>query len=60
MYGYASWPLHGKLPLWGTAIAFVIFSVLMYKAIDVRDRAVRWFNTRRAAGSAPGALDFTT
>ena len=60
VYGYASWPLHGKLPLWGTAIAFVIFSVLMYKAIDVRDRAVRWFTARRAAGSAPGALDFTT
>jgi uncharacterized membrane protein len=60
VYGYASWPLHGRLPIWGTAIGVVVFSVLMYKALDVRDRAVRWFNTRGAAGQAPAALDFTS
>ena len=59
VYGYASWPVHGKLPLWGTAIAYVAFSVLMYKAIDVRDRTVRWFKMRGGAGS-PVAANFTT
>jgi len=60
VYGYASWLWHGRLPVWGTAIACVVFSLLMYKAIDVRDRAVRWFGTRGDAGPAPAALDFTT
>jgi uncharacterized membrane protein len=59
VYGYASWPVHGKLPLWGTAIAYVAFSVLMYKAIDVRDRTVRFFKTRGGAGS-PVPVNFTT
>ncbi len=59
VYGYATWPLHGRLPLWGTSIAYVVFAVLLYKALDVRDRTVRWFKTRGGAGS-PARLNFTT
>jgi hypothetical protein len=40
VYGYASWLWRGRLPLWGTALAFVAFSTLMYFAIDLRDALV--------------------
>jgi uncharacterized membrane protein len=46
VYGYASWMWRLRLPLWGTAIAFVLFSVLMYRAIGWRDRAVAWWRNR--------------
>jgi uncharacterized membrane protein len=43
VYGYASWGWRHRLPLWGTAIGFVVFSALMYRAIGWRDAAVtRW------------------
>jgi surface polysaccharide O-acyltransferase-like enzyme len=43
VYGYASWPLRRHLPLWGTAIAYVIFTLLMILAVRLRDRLVdRW------------------
>jgi uncharacterized membrane protein len=38
VYGYASWPWRGRLPLWGTAFAAVLFTVLMYGAVLLRDR----------------------
>jgi uncharacterized membrane protein len=38
VYGYASWPLRHRLPLWGTIGAFAGFSLLMYGAVVVRDR----------------------
>jgi len=41
VYGYATWPIRGRLPLWGTAIGFAIFCALMYGAIVLRDRLVR-------------------
>jgi hypothetical protein len=40
VYGYASWLWRHRLPLWGTAIAYVLFCVLMYRAIGWRDRLV--------------------
>ena len=43
VYGYASWLWWHRLPIWGTAIACALFCVLMYRAIDLRDRIVaRW------------------
>jgi uncharacterized membrane protein len=43
VYGYASWPLRRHLPLWGTAIAYVLFTLLMLLAVRLRDRLVdRW------------------
>lgn len=38
VYGYASWLWRRRLPLWGTATAYVAFSALMYGAILLRDR----------------------
>ena len=52
VYGYASWPWRHRLPLWGTAIAFILFSLLMYRAIGLRDVAVeKWRNRARGAGA---------
>ena len=46
VYGYASWGWRHRLPLWGSAIAFVLFSVLMYRAIGWRDTLVRKWRGR--------------
>ena len=52
VYGYASWPWRHRLPLWGSAIAFILFSLLMYRAIGLRDVAVeKWRNRARGAGA---------
>jgi uncharacterized membrane protein len=37
VYGYSSWLWRHRLPLWGTAIGFTAFSMLMYGAIVLRD-----------------------
>jgi uncharacterized membrane protein len=43
VYGYASWGWRHRLPLWASAIAFALFSVLMYRAIGWRDQLVaKW------------------
>jgi len=48
VYGYASWLWRHRLPLWGTAIAFALFCVLMYRAIGWRDVLVgKWRNRSR-------------
>ena len=46
VYGYASWMWRHRLPLWGTAIAFILFCILMYRAIGWRDMAVAWWRNR--------------
>jgi uncharacterized membrane protein len=54
VYGYASWIWRHRLPLWGTAIAFILFCLLMYRAIGWRDLAVdRWRNRPRRSHHAP-------
>jgi len=53
VYGYASWLWRHRLPLWGTAIAFALFCVLMYRAIGWRDVLVgKWRNRSRGARHA--------
>lgn len=48
VYGYATWPLRRRLPLWGTAIAYVVFTLLMLGAVLLRDRVVeRWRSRKR-------------
>jgi uncharacterized membrane protein len=47
VYGYATWPLRHRLPIWGTAVAFVLFSGLMYGAVVARDRLVEAWRTRQ-------------
>jgi uncharacterized membrane protein len=41
VYGYASWPLHRSLAVWATVGAYVIFSGVMYGALQLRERASR-------------------
>ena len=54
VYGYASWLWRHRLPLWGTAVACALFSVLMYRAVGWRDMAVaRWRNRPRTTRRAP-------
>jgi uncharacterized membrane protein len=47
VYGYVAWPLRHRLPLWGTAVAYLLFVGLMFAAISARDRLVdRWQGRR--------------
>ncbi len=52
VYGYASWMWRHRLPLWGTAIAYVAFCYVMYRAIGWRDATVAWWQNR-PRGTAP-------
>jgi uncharacterized membrane protein len=54
VYGYASWLWRQRLPLWGTAIAYALFSVLLYRAIGWRDRIVTAWNARSGGGHHAG------
>ena len=57
VYGYSSWLWRHRLPLWGTAIAYLLFCVLMYRAIGWRDRFVSFWRAgpRGALVSAPSS-----
>ena len=37
VYGYATWPLRGRLPLWGVGLAYAVFTALMYGAVIAFD-----------------------
>jgi uncharacterized membrane protein len=47
VYGYTTWLIRGRLPLWGTAIAYVVFCALIYGAIVLRDRLAGTWRARR-------------
>jgi uncharacterized membrane protein len=57
VYGYSSWLWRHRLPLWGTAVAYVLFCALMYRAIGWRDRFVDFWRTRSRGAliSAPSS-----
>jgi uncharacterized membrane protein len=38
VYGYATWPIRGRLSMWGVGLAYVVFSALMYRAAVAFDR----------------------
>jgi uncharacterized membrane protein len=40
VYGYASWALRRRLPLWGTAVAYVLFTAAIYAVVLLRDAVV--------------------
>jgi uncharacterized membrane protein len=52
VYGYSSWLWRQRLPLWGTAIAYVLFCVLIYRAIGWRDRIVGGWRSGRGVTNA--------
>jgi len=54
VYGYVTWPLRRRLPLWGTVIAFTVFTVLMYGAIIWRVRVLEMWRNRQEGGHALG------
>jgi uncharacterized membrane protein len=47
VYGYASWLWRHRLPLPITAVAYVAFCALMYRAIVFRDRVIPTWRSRR-------------
>ena len=53
VYGYATWPLRHRLPLWGTLTACAVFSLLMYRAVIFRDRIVEKWRLRSRSRTAP-------
>ena len=42
VYGYATWPIHNRLPLWAALAACSLFSGLMYAAVLAKDRLRQW------------------
>ena len=55
VYGYATAPLHHRLPLWGTGLAYVAFTGVMYWSISIRDRVVAWWQTPPGQPGLPDA-----
>ena len=55
VYGYTTWLIRGRLPLWGTAIAYVVFCALMYGAIVLRDRLAGTWRARRVGPTPQSA-----
>jgi uncharacterized membrane protein len=56
VYGYATWVLRHRLPLWGTELAFLAFAALMFRAIRWRNRAVDAWKSRAIRTSTAGAV----
>ena len=48
-YGVFSYPLHRKLPVWWSLIAFTAFTVFIYGVTRLKSRFVAGWNARRAA-----------
>jgi uncharacterized membrane protein len=48
VYGYATWPIHHRLPVVGTFIAYGLFTALVYAAVIAKDRLLK---IRRTPGS---------
>jgi uncharacterized membrane protein len=55
VYGYATWLMRGRLPLWGVVAAFAAFCAAMYGAIVLRDRLVDGWRIRRLRQTAQTA-----
>ena len=55
VYGYATWPIRGRLPLWGVIVAYVAFCAAMYGAIVLRDRLADGWRIRRLRQTAQTA-----
>ncbi len=53
VYGYATLPLHRRLPLWGTVLGFILFSAAMYGAIALMRTLVQSWRSRQPR--QPGA-----
>jgi uncharacterized membrane protein len=47
VYGYATWPIHRRLPFWGAVAGYAMFSALMYLAVVARDHVVETWRQRK-------------
>lgn len=56
VYGYTTAVLHHRLPLWGTGVAYIVFTALMYMSLDLRDRLVDWWTTRQGRRPLPSVV----
>jgi len=56
VYGYTTWVIRHRLPLWGTGLAYLFFCAAMYRAVVLRDRVVSRWRARRGVGPAPQAV----
>ncbi|HWW87812.1 MAG TPA: heparan-alpha-glucosaminide N-acetyltransferase domain-containing protein [Vicinamibacterales bacterium] len=55
VYGYTTWWLRGRLPVWGTLVAFAVFCAAMYGTVLARDRVVEAWRLRRLEFNPAGA-----
>jgi hypothetical protein len=53
VYGYATLPLHRRLPLWGTGIGFVLFSAAMYWSTGLAGAAGQFWRSRHPRTPLP-------
>jgi uncharacterized membrane protein len=56
VYGYTTWGIRHRLPLWGTGLAYLLFCAAMHRAVVLRDRVVSRWRARRGVGPAPQAV----
>ena len=59
VYGYATWPIHNRLPLWGALVACAAFSGLMYAAVVVKERIRQWHPATRSGRPSTGLKEAT-
>jgi hypothetical protein len=53
VYGYATWPIHNRLPLWAALAACSLFSGLMYAAVLAKDHLRQWRPGLAGSGRVP-------
>jgi uncharacterized membrane protein len=53
VYGYATMAIHHRLPLWGTAAAYVAFCCAMYWSIALKNRIAGWWRPSSSTSSSP-------
>jgi uncharacterized membrane protein len=51
VYGYATWVIHRRLPLWTALLAYALFCTAMYRAIGWRDGLIGRWRSRRLDSS---------
>jgi hypothetical protein len=52
VYGYATWPIHGRLPLWQALAGWMVMCGLMLTAINFRERLTNRGRNRRIVGTS--------
>lgn len=56
VYGYTTWPLRQRLPLWGYGLAYILFCALMLGAISCKAWVIRGWRVSHTSGSRPTAV----